>query len=109
MRSRPPKRAWTLENTSRCATLSDVSIHLGTGLPSSRRRLTSAPRPTAPWNSFLANALFFLISALTLAKIRSHTRGGASKNVGRMVFISFGSLARLSENQRSEEHTSELQ
>jgi hypothetical protein len=34
-----------------------------------------------------------------LAKMRSHTRGGASRKVGRMVFISCGSLARLSENQ----------
>ena len=34
-----------------------------------------------------------------LAKMRSHTRGGASRKVGRMVFISSGSLARLSENQ----------
>src|SRR5260370_12436129 len=41
------------------------------------------------------------ICAEMFTKARSHTRGGASRNVGRILFISFGNLARLSENQTS--------
>src|SRR5690242_10554054 len=96
---RPPSRSLTFENTTLSATFNKGRIQSGTDFPDCLILAALVPRRTAVSNSFWADAGRFRISVWMVAYMRSHTRGGAKKTVGRTVLRSEGRRERLSENQ----------